>query len=116
MPKVFFIITGDPRSSHRPAEALRIAAGVGAWQKATVSLYFRGKAVLALSECPDDFLDADHFSRYLPLVAEWGRPIYVQSGLLAWVNGPGATPLPYQEITDAELAHITAQQDYVLRF
>lgn len=114
-PSALFIITGDPRTSAKPAEAVRIAAGVGTWKKADISVYLRGPAVLALSEYVDEFVDEDNFSRYFPIVAEFGRPIYVQRGaeLLSEI---GESPLKWQEIDDAELARLSAESRYVVRF
>ena len=114
-PSALFIITGDPRTSAKPAEAIRIAAGVGTWKKADISVYLRGPAVLALSEYVDEFIDEDNFSRYFPIVAEFGRPIYVQRGaeLLGEI---GESPLKYEEIDDAQLARLAGDCNYVLRF
>jgi len=33
LPKTLVMIETDPRTSPRPAEAIRIAAGIGAWKK-----------------------------------------------------------------------------------
>ena len=55
--QALFIIGGDPRISARPAEAIRIAAGIGTWKKISVRIYLEGAAVLALSEFPDDLVD-----------------------------------------------------------
>lgn len=114
-PKVLFIVTGDPRVSPRPAEAVRIAAGVGAWKKVDITLYFRNEAVLALSEFADELVDEDNFTRYLPIAAEAGRPIYVQQGapLLAELGEPS---LPFQQLSDDELAAMAASSNCVLRF
>lgn len=114
-PSALFIITGDPRTSPKPAEAIRIAAGVGTWKKADITVYLRGPAVLALSEYVDEFIDEDNFSRYFPIVGEFGRPIYVQRGaeLLGEI---GDSPLKFQEIDDAQLARLAAASNYVLRF
>lgn len=114
-PTMLFIITGDPRASGRPAEAIRIAAGVGAWKKVDVSVYLRDAAVLALSEFADELVDEDNFTRYFPIVGEFGRPILVQQGapLLADI---GESPLRFKEITDEELAACAAQHTYVARF
>lgn len=110
-----FIITGDPRTTARPAEAVRIAAGVGAWKKVDVRLYLRGPAVLALSEYVDELIDEDNFSRYLPIVREFGRPVYVQQGA-PLLDAIGESPLPFEEIDDAKLAQLAADSNYVLRF
>jgi hypothetical protein len=114
-PSALFIITGDPRTSPKPAEAIRIAAGVGTWKKADITVYLRGPAVLALSDFTDEFVDEDNFSRYFPIVGEFGRPVYVQQGaeLLEQI---GESPLRFEEINDARLARLAADSRYVLRF
>ncbi len=114
-PSALIIITGDPRSSAKPAEAVRIAAGVGTWKKADITVYLRGPAVLALSEYVDELIDEDNYSRYFPIVGEFGRPIYVQRGapLLGEI---GESPLKFEEIDDAQLAQLAAASNYVLRF
>lgn len=114
-PRVLLLVTGDPRISARPAEAIRIAAGVGTWKKADVTLYLRGPAVLALGEWVDDLVDEDNFTRYLPIVGEFGRPIYVQRGATD-LSDLGETTLKFEEIDDARLAELAAQSSYVLRF
>ena len=73
-----FIISSDPRSSHRPAEAIRIAAGVGAWNSG-VEVYLAGPAVLMLTDKPGTLLDEENFTRYLPMLTE-GKNIYVEAG------------------------------------
>jgi hypothetical protein len=114
-PSLLFIISADPRQSGRPAEAIRIAVGVGVWGKVDIRLYFRGAAVLALGEFTDELVDEDHYTRYLPLVREWGRPVYVQRAapLLADIGTPG---VPFEPIEDADLARLAADSSHVLRF
>ncbi|MEO7297695.1 MAG: hypothetical protein ABI042_03855 [Verrucomicrobiota bacterium] len=114
-PKVLMMVVGDPRASGRPAEAIRIAAGVGTWKKTDFTIYLRGPAVLALSEFADEFLDEDNYTRYLPIAAEFGRPIYVQKGAPE-ISELGESSFKFQEISDEELAELAAESDYVLRF
>lgn len=114
-PKILFIASQDPRTSPRTAEAIRIAAGVGTWKKSEVSLYLRGPAVLALSEFADDFVDEDNYVRYLPIIGEWGRPIYVERGA-AGLRELGEARLKFQEISDDALAQLAAGQNYVADF
>ena len=114
-PSALFIVTGDPRTSATPAEAIRIAAGVGTWKKADISVYLRGPAVLALSEYVDEFIDEDNFSRYFPIVGEFGRPIYVQRGA-ELLREIGDSPMKFEEIDDTRLAQLAAGSNYVLRF
>jgi sulfur relay (sulfurtransferase) DsrF/TusC family protein len=73
--KALFVIASDPRTSHRPAEAIRIAAGVGAWTKVKVSVYLYGEARRILDDEVGDFVDEEQFERYLPMVREGG--VYV---------------------------------------
>ena len=112
---VLIIITSDPRKSPRPAEAVRIAAGVSAWREVAVSIYLRGSAVLALSEFPDDLADGDNFNRYLPLVGESGGVIYAQRGE-ALLKGIGHSPFAFREAGDDELAALVLKNDYVIHF
>ncbi len=114
-PQVLFIVTGDPRTSAKPAEAIRIAAGVGTWKKTDITLYLRDAAVLALSEFCDEFVDEDNYTRYLPIVGEFGRPIYVQKGA-SLLGEIGESPLKFTEINDDELATMAAKSTYVVRF
>lgn len=114
-PKALLIISDDPRTSAKTAEAIRIAAGVGTWKKTDITVYLRDAAVLALSEYPDEFIDEDNYTRYFPIVGGFGRPIYVQKGA-ALLSEVGESPLQYEEIDDAQLAKLTAENNYVLRF
>jgi hypothetical protein len=113
--RVLFIVTSDPRTSARPAEAVRVAAGVGAWEKVEAVLYLRGAAVLALGEHADDLVDGDHFVDYLPLAAEGGRRIYAQrsSPLLAEV---GETRTAFEIMDDDQLAQLAVDSHCVVRF
>ena len=112
---MLFIVTGDPRTSPRPAEAVRIAAGVSAWRKVAVTVYLRDAAVLALSEFPDNLADGDNFGRYLPLLEESGGRICAQRGA-ALLNDIGDSSVLFQETDDDELAALVAKNDCVLRF
>jgi hypothetical protein len=114
-PSLLFVITEDPRRSARPAEAIRIAAGVGTWQKADVRVYLRGAAVWALSEFTDELVDEDNYTRYLPIVREWGHPVYVQ-GKAPSLGEIGEATLAYEQIDDSQLAALAARTTCVLRF
>src|SRR5947209_4299159 len=62
--QLLFIITSDPRHSPRPAEAIRIAAGVGVWKRTGLTVYLRNAAVLALSEDTAGLLDEENYRRH----------------------------------------------------
>ncbi len=114
-PGVLFAVTSDPRSSPRPAEAVRIAAGVGAWGKVAVTLYLHDAAVLALGESAEELVDGDYFIRYLPLVTERARPVYVQRGAPSLME-LGQACVPFESIEERRLAELAAASRYVVRF
>jgi hypothetical protein len=113
--KVLIVVTSDPRTSHRTAEALRIAAGAGTWEKADISVYLRGEAVRAVGEPAGDLVDEEDYGRYWPMLAEAKQTVYVEAGA---ANLPGAknSPVSYREISDAEFAQLAAEQNCVMRF
>ena len=113
--RLLIVVTEDPRQSARPAEAIRIAVGVGAWKQVGVTVCLRGEAVRALGEFSVELKDGENFSRYLPLIAEQRRVICVErdSPVLKELGEPTAK---FEEISDARLAELVAQHDYVLRF
>jgi hypothetical protein len=112
---VLFVIDADPRVSGRPAEAVRIAAGVGVWKKIDVAVYLRDAAVLILGENTDELVDGDYYARYLPVLGESGHAVYVQEGASCLAQiGQGA--LPFREISDSALAQIAAERAQVIRF
>ena len=115
MVNALFIIESDPRRSGRPAEAVRIAAGVGAWKKIEVAVYLRGAATLLLGEEAEALMDGENFAQYLPVLRESGGPVYVQKGVAA-LGQPGSPALPFEEISDEQLAGMAAARACVLRF
>jgi hypothetical protein len=115
LPKTLVIVETDPRASGRPAEGIRIAAGVGAWQKTDVTLLFRGPvAGYSLQEYADELVDEDNFTRYLPLVAEGPRPIYVENSFEDWKALEGS-PWKYEIIPAAKTAELINTHDYLIR-
>ena len=113
--RALFLVTSDPRQTGRVAEAVRIAAGVGAWPQVEVTLYLHGDAALALGEDAEELIDGDNFTRYLPMLAEAGRIILVQQGVGVTLNSADAPPL-LEFIDMAQLAARVAASHCVLRF
>ena len=114
-PTVLFVITEDPRTSARPAEAIRIAAGVGTWKKVDVRVYLRDAAVLVLSEFADELVDEDNFTRYLPILREFAEPVLVQKDN-PLLEDLGEPTLPFEEIDDNQFALRCGQSTYLTRF
>ena len=115
LPTTLIIIETDPRTSPRPAEAIRIAAGIGVWKKTDVTLVLRGPvAGYSLQEYADELVDEDNFSRYLPLVAEAPRPIYLEDSFtdVAALDG---SPWKYEVIPATKTAELVRTHDYLIR-
>jgi len=110
-----FVIQSDPRRSRRPAEAVRIAAGVAAWKKVDVAVYLREAAVLILGEQAETLVDGEDYARYLPILQDSGRPVYVQKGAAALAE-LGQASLPFQAISDERLAGLAVARASMLRF
>lgn len=114
-PSVLFVITGDPRSSHRPAEAIRIAAGIAAWKKADVTVYLHDAAVLALSEWTDEFKDGDFFDNFLPTLSQSEAGIFVQKAG-SHIGALDRAPIAFEEMDERQLAECSASATTLIRF
>jgi hypothetical protein len=115
--RLLFLIETDPRLSPRPAEAVRIAAGLAPWPKIQLLIYLRGPAVGLLSEAAEDWPDGDHYAQYLPLLASRHFAFWIQSTVP--ISG-GTTDNPYgfelDPIDDPQLAARAATCHALLRF
>lgn len=78
MPKnLAVVIREDPRVSHRPVEALRIALGLAAGSH-NITVVLLGEAVRLLSEDSDDIVDVDILEKYLPSLEQLEIPFLLQ--------------------------------------
>ena len=111
MKKALFIISSDPRVSHRPAEAIRIAAGTGAWARAEVNICLTGPAALMLGEGDERLKDAEQFSSCLPALLETEGRICVLQGAMQPADAP-----PVRTIDLKQLSRLAAQDDVIARF
>ena len=114
LPQTLVLIETDPRSSARPAEGIRIAAGIGAWRKTDVTLLLRGPAAYSLQEYADELRDEDNFVRYLPMVAEAKRPIYIEDSFTDLPALEGSA-FHFEVISAARAAELIATHDYLIR-
>ncbi|MGZ8365388.1 MAG: hypothetical protein ACXWWI_02705 [Nitrospira sp.] len=70
MPKnVAVVIQEDPRKTHRPVEALRIALGLSAGSHLT-TVVLLGEAARLLGDETDDILDIEILEKYLPAIKQ----------------------------------------------
>ena len=72
------VIQEDPRNTHRPVEALRIALGLVAGSHHTTVILL-GDAFRLLTEEIDDIIDVDILEKYLPSITQLKIPFMLQS-------------------------------------
>jgi len=114
LPRTLVLIETDPRTSARPAEGIRIAAGIGAWKKTDVTLLLRGPAGYSLQEYADELVDEDNFSHYLPLVVDGPRPIYIEDSFTDTAALEGS-PWQHEIIGRDRAAQLVRENDYLIR-
>jgi hypothetical protein len=113
IPRTLVVIHSDPRESARAAEGVRIAAGVGTWKKTDITLLLRGPAGYCLGEFVDDLKDEDNFTRYLPIVAEWKRPIYL-AGDFTDLDALEGSPWKFERVNEEQIALIYSENQYFI--
>jgi sulfur relay (sulfurtransferase) DsrF/TusC family protein len=67
------VIQEDPRTTHRPVEALRIALGFVAGSHMT-TVVLLGEAARLLTDDTDDIIDLDILEKYLPSIKQLEIP------------------------------------------
>lgn len=72
------VIQEDPRKSHRPVEALRIALGLASGSHMT-TVVLLDEAVRLLGDETDDILDVEILEKYLPSIEQLEIPFILQN-------------------------------------
>jgi hypothetical protein len=85
---IVFVIRGDPRTSHRPVEALRIALGLAAGEH-DVTVVLEQAADRLLAKDADDVVDVEILEKYLPSFKQLGIPFIM--------TAPQSRDVPLQE-------------------
>ncbi|MDK2744461.1 MAG: hypothetical protein H8K03_11815 [Nitrospira sp.] len=67
------VIQEDPRKTHRPVEALRIALGLASGSH-TTSVVLLHESIRLLTEPMDDIIDVDLLETYLPSIQHLNLP------------------------------------------
>lgn len=112
---LLFIVRGDPRTSPRPAEALRIVAGLCAVQQVSVRLVLMGPAVRLLSQETGELWEADQVERCRAMLVDSEPRVLIRNGSLQ-ENGVGVSAVPCREVSNEALARISAESDSVALF
>jgi hypothetical protein len=76
--RMLIVVATDPRESPRAAEAVRMAAGVGAWKQVAIDLYLHGPATHCLSELCEDWREGQLLKEHLPAIVEHGGRIFYE--------------------------------------
>jgi sulfur relay (sulfurtransferase) DsrF/TusC family protein len=74
--KIAVVIQEDPRKTHRPVEALRIALGLVAGGHETTVILLN-EAVRLLAEDTDEVVDVEILEKYLPSIEQLEMPFLV---------------------------------------
>jgi hypothetical protein len=109
---LLLVVSTNPELSPRPAEAVRIAAGVSAWQNVRVHLWLRGEAIRMLDEDHPAFMDEEHIDRHLESLAPQVTLLVDAAGLLP----KSPSRVPFQTASEAELARLAAGMTTVIQF
>lgn len=112
---VLWIIESDPEVSHRPAEAIRVAAGISAWGRVNSRIYLHGAAVRILKEDRTGLCDETVLEKYLPVVLENGIPFSIEAGAVRPWN-PEDLRIPYEEWNTERLASASLESRYLIHF
>ena len=86
--RVAVVISEDPRVTHRPVEALRIALGFCSGEHDT-TVVLLGRASLMLTESTDDIIDVDILEKYLPTLKQLEMPFVLEKGTVQDAPSPG---------------------------
>ena len=109
---VAVIIREDPRKTHRPVEALRIALGLVAGVH-TTTVVLLGEAVRLISEDTDDVIDVDILEKYLPSIEQLDIPFILEASTDRSLVRPELT-IRYE--TDEAICTLIQSMDRTLVF
>jgi hypothetical protein len=107
-------VGSDPRKSPRPAEAVRIGAGVGAWNKVQVDLLLEGPGVHCLDEFADELNNGELFLQYLPAILNHSGRIIVDDAnpILNSIK----PQIGFERLDAKAIAQLTREVDHVMTF
>jgi hypothetical protein len=113
--RILVLITGDPMTSARPGEAIRIALGLGSGTH-SVSVVLRGPAVGLLFPEAEDSACAEEVDKYLPALGEALEPgFYVERSALKG-RDPSESDYRIIPVDSPDIAKLTAQADRFVIF
>lgn len=112
--KIVFLIRSNPCESHRPAEAIRMAAGLGTGNN-SIKIILSGASVRVLSPEEEDLEDMDIIEKFLPIIKDWEIPLYINRDSLAGIDLM-KSPYAFRTIDNEGVAEILASGHSVFVF
>ena len=112
-PRIVVVTQEDPRTTHRPVEALRMVLGLSTGGN-PLSVILLGPSRILMTDALDEIVDADTFERYLPSLSQLRIPFIVPTGSLEEYRS--AAILPITERPLADIASLILDSDYSLVF
>lgn len=112
-PDIAIVILGDPRQSHRPAEAIRIALGLSTGPNPLKIILLNESRRLLTDEAPD-LIDGEILEKHLPVIQESGIPIIAPEGSSQTYSFEQGFSI--QEVPSPEIARLIARADRALVF
>src|SRR3989337_1448787 len=100
--KIIFLIRSNPSESHRPAEAIRIAAGLGTGNN-SIKVIFAGESVRVLSPDEEDLEDIYIIEKFLPIIKDWDIPLYVDMRSMEGIDLK-RSPYAYRTVDNEEVS------------
>ncbi len=114
MPKqIVVLIREDPTTSHRAAEAIRIALGLSTGPN-PISIILLNNARKLVSDNADDLPDGEILEKHLPVIKNLEIPIILPLGSKELL--PIDQEFTIQESSPAHMASLIEQADRVLAF
>jgi hypothetical protein len=109
--KALIVADSDPRRSAKPAEALRVAAGLAAWPANEITLCLIGPAA-ELLRLNEDFLGEEDVRSAWGVLGESDAAVFAEQ-----IPAGMATAFPAARTLDREqFARLAAESDCLIRF
>ncbi len=112
-PSIVVLSQEDPRKTHRPVEALRIALGLSTGGN-PLSVVLLGPSRLLTTDDLDDVVDVDVLEKYLPSFAQLDIPMIVPIG--SRIEFPPSRQLKVTEAPVEEIQRLITQSDRSIIF
>lgn len=115
IPSVLVLISGDPRSSPRAFEAMRIGVGVVAGET-PLRLVLTGPAVHLLDADTDDLVDGDDIAKFRDTLRRLGVPLHVAADAIPDDPDWNADGLDVVAVSPAQIADLVRRSRRALIF